>query len=252
MNWAELDPKRQRKALILGAIVGVALLVLFWPARVSPKRLPGRPQVRQIRPLVRQVPKAAPRKPVPAAQTAVSPPLPKAVTGVALHAPAPPAATATAATPPAVIVPPALHAPFAELLGIYQGQETLGSRGACQMRLELRRNPDRQEGFFAFTRLVCTPPFQERATESKASAARAIDARQKAMNPTASILTGLAVGGSIQLRADSNIGVRDARDGCEITSLNVMPFGTRAIAVDWQEKQEGLCRGGQMVMNKTR
>jgi hypothetical protein len=64
VKWTELDPKARRKALMLGAIVGLALLVLLWPAGMTPKL-----------PLRRPPSKPSPAgKPVPVLQRAATAP----------------------------------------------------------------------------------------------------------------------------------------------------------------------------------
>jgi hypothetical protein len=148
-----------------------------------------------------------------------------------------------------------VSAPFNELLGQYEGRETLsGGRGMCVLRLELRRSSDKAGEFSGFTNLACTPPLSEVMAQNKLRRpGLAVDARNKAANATAATLSGRAVDGSIWLLAVKNFGVRDARDGCAMTALTVTPGGTNTIDVDWQESPgaAGLCRGAQMQMKRT-
>jgi hypothetical protein len=243
MTWDKLDAKR--KTLIFLTAVAIAVLWLMWPSGTSrPKRLP-------VRAPVRQAPKALSKLPVNrAAQPAATP----AAAAPARSSAAPVRAAAVPVAPaPAPPIAPVVSAPFNALLGQYVGREMLSTgRGTCVLRLELRRS-DKAGEFSGFTNLVCTPPLSEVMAQNKMRRpGLAVDARSKAANPTAATLSGTAVDGSIRLQAVKNFGVRDARDGCAMTALNVTPGGTNVIDVDWQESVEdtGLCRGAQMQMRK--
>jgi hypothetical protein len=235
MTWHKLDA--QQKTWIFLTAVTIALLWLLWPSGASrPRRLPARPPVRQA-------PKVLPK---PQVNRAAAPA--PAVRKPSVHIPA--VAAASAPAPPVAQV---VSAPFKELLGQYVGREMLpGDRGMCVLRLELRRS-DKAGEFSGFTNLVCTPPLSDVMAENRRRRpGTAVDARNKAANPTAATLSGTAVDGSIRLHAVRNFGVRDARDGCAMTALSVTPGGTNVIDVDWQESVEdtGLCRGAQMQMRK--
>ena len=120
------------------------------------------------------------------------------------------------------------------------------------MQLEIRRGEQPDE-YLGYTRLVCTPSLQEVMAENKTlRRGQFVDARTKASNPTLATLTGTAADGSIRLRAVKNFGVRDARTGCEMTTLTITPGGTELIDVEWQEVPEpgGLCHGAQMQMRR--
>ena len=66
MKWQELDPKAQRKALILGGLVALALLILIWPSGVSRQRSPARPKPTKPTPMpvVHAAPAQAPPDPL--------------------------------------------------------------------------------------------------------------------------------------------------------------------------------------------
>lgn len=222
MTWEALDAQARRKTIIFAAIVGVIIVLLTWPASEPRKRPPAPPQIRQVA-------KPETRKLAPGT---------RADTGVPPHVSAP---------------KPASALPFTEVLGQYFGHEMLAGRGGCRLELELRRSREKESEFAGFTNLVCMPTLTElRAENNRGGRGIAADVRSKAANPTVATLTGAAVDGSIRLHAVKNFGVRDARQGCELTSLSVTPLSGNGntVAVEWRETQEGFCQGGQIVMSK--
>jgi hypothetical protein len=238
MTWNKLGA--QRKTWIFLTAAGIAVLWLLWPSGMfRQRRLPSPPHARQA-----PKPPSKPHVKRPAAPAAAP------ARSSVVPAPVPPAPPAVAARP----APPAVAAPFNELLGQYVGREMLSEgRGTCVLRLELRRSNKAGE-FSGFSNLVCAPLLAEVIAENRKSPrGRAVDARNKAANPTLATLSGTAVDGSIRMHAVKNFGVRDARNGCAVTTLNVTPGGTNTIDVDWQESLEptGVCRGAQIQMKKT-
>jgi hypothetical protein len=120
MKWHELEPKAQRKALILAALVAGALLVLIWPAGVSLQRSPAR----------RQAPKTAPGKP-----------------GPVVHA-----------APQIVPAPP--PAKDAGLLGKWQSVglgAQVANHGLCTLWLEIARKADEPDKYTGAASLSCIP-----------------------------------------------------------------------------------------------
>jgi hypothetical protein len=135
--------------------------------------------------------------------------------------------------------PGAAPDPLQELLGYFQGREVLpDGRGLCDVHLEIVRGKGGKDAITAYSRMVCQPLLHGRPVQVS--------------NPTAAVLSGSAVNGGLHLAAQSNIGVRDALHGCDITTLSVASGGTNTINVEWQEATEatGVCRGAQMQMRR--
>jgi hypothetical protein len=139
------------------------------------------------------------------------------------------------------------------LAGTWQGRAALNDRGVCQISLELRELPDKENDYAANSSLSCTPTVMELLSRSKGmNSAGAMDTMGKAMSPTSAILTGNQANGSIHFHVDKNIGVEQVPGGCEMTSLSVTPFGASRILIEWHETDQGSCRGGQIIAAKGR
>ena len=90
----------------------------------------------------------------------------------------------------------------------------------------------------------------DKGESGKQTPAGMIDYMAKQMNPTSAILAGARSGDSVQFEVQMNVGVKELRHGCGMSSLSIAPFGTNQVAVDWKESQQGLCQGGQIVLRK--
>jgi len=213
MKWQELDPKAQRKALILGVLIALALLVLIWPAGVSLWRSPARPPLRQ--------------KPTPFSRP-----------GPVVHA-----------APPLTPAPPL--DPMARLLGKWDGRESLADRGVCLLSLELRPGNESQS-FSGFSTLACTGSSLPGGAEASKDPVGLGTMMRRAMNYTSASFSGKAKDGSIVLNALDNIGVGEALQGCDMVSMTLKPFGEGRMSVRWQETGKGVCTGGEMLLGHAR
>jgi hypothetical protein len=139
------------------------------------------------------------------------------------------------------------------LAGIWQGRAALNDRGVCQISLELRALPDKENAYAANSSLSCTPTVMQLLSRSKGmNSAGTMDTMAKAMSPTSAILTGAESNGSIRFHVDKNIGIEQVQGGCEMTSLAVTPFGASRILIEWHETDQGSCHGGQIIAAKGR
>jgi hypothetical protein len=151
-----------------------------------------------------------------------------------------PASPAPAATTPANPSPTPSAPSLDSLLGVWQGAAPLANRGICNMKLELRAGamPGQYAGFPV---LLCmqTPAGGMRQTNPNALFAQ--------MVPQAAVATGTPKESGIDFHVDRVIS-KGASD-CEMTSLNVTPFGSDQIAAEWKESN---CAGGQILLNRLR
>ncbi len=150
------------------------------------------------------------------------------------------------AKPSAAIPMPVVQAPvtpnpaaqFALLSGKFAGEGMVKER-ICKMELELNP-PDPQGGFAGYTSLSC---FSNGSLVG--AGPRTATGVVNQFRPASAILTGSVVGSAIKLKANKSI--ETLSDGCALSGLSIVSFGTGRIAVDWDE--DG-CPGGQIVLQK--
>ena len=211
------DAKAQRKAMIFGGAMAVALLWLLSPSGCSLRK-----------------PAAAPRfvqQPVPTPALAARrvPPV-----GPPVSIPAP---------------QPDASAPVSAFFGAWMGQGVIPERnGVCNLSLELGESPEGNGQVRAYTTLRCPPFMPLWLAAHPGQRLNPSDIYLKEMSTTESILTGSAVGESLLFsHVEETLGADS--QGCALESLNARPFGNQRLAVKWQE---GRCEGGELVLQRVR
>jgi hypothetical protein len=187
------------------------------------------------------VAQAMPGKPSPAipASTPAAPVAP----GITASVPA----TALSAPPPLAASDPAL----AVFLGNWVGGIQIPKRGGCVLKLEVRDSHDKDHPLAGFSTLGCMPSVFDLMAKNKASKqtpAGAVAAMTKQLNTTEAILAGSLVNGTLEFKAEKNIGLADS-NGCPMSSISLTPFAEQ-IAADWKESQQEGCTGGQLLMKR--
>jgi hypothetical protein len=185
------------------------------------------------------VTQASPSKPSPAipAPTAAAPSAPGIV------------ATAPAAVPP----PPAASDPaLAVFLGNWVGGIQIPKRGGCVLKLEVRDGHDKDHPLAGFSTLGCMASgfdLMEKNQVKTKTPIGAINAITKQLNTTEAILAGSLVSGTLEFKAEKNIGVATGGIGCSMASISATPFAEQ-IAVEWKESEQEGCTGGQLLMKR--
>jgi hypothetical protein len=132
-------------------------------------------------------------------------------------------------------------APFRRLQGVWQGAGIASGDNVCSIRFELQENQSSKGRFWGYSTLTCT---SLSPTKSLRNIPLGFPGN---VNTASAILSGAPENNSLHLIAEKTIG-KDS-NGCAVTALTVMPFGTNQIAVDWQRAE---CSGGQAVLQKGR
>src|SRR5258708_7816437 len=187
------------------------------------------------------LPQTMPAKPSPGipAPTAAAPVAPGIVASVP--------ATAPSAPPPPAASDPAL----AVFLGNWVGSLQIPKRGTCVLNLQVRDGHDKDHPLAGFSTLGCLPSIFDlmaKGPPKKQTPIGAVDAITKQLNTTEAILAGSVVGGTLEFKAEKNIGLADG-NGCPMTSISLTPFAEQ-IGVEWKESQQEGCTGGQMLMKR--
>jgi hypothetical protein len=158
-------------------------------------------------------------------------------------------ASAPAATPP----PPAASDPsLAIFLGNWEGGVMIPKRGTCVLKLEVRDGHDKDHPLAGYSTLGCMPSVFDALAKNqvrKQTPVGAAEAIMKQLNPTEAILAGSLVSGTVEFKAQKNIGVAEGGNGCSMSSISVTPFAEQ-VAVEWKESQQEGCTGGQMLMKR--
>jgi hypothetical protein len=130
-------------------------------------------------------------------------------------------------------------AALARIPGIWSGRGAVSDRGLCDLRLEIQ--PEQSGQYPGFFRLSCT--VFGVSGQPKMDGFGPMLSR---LNPSTAILTGTVVDrGAIHFAVDKAMG--PTTDGKAISSVEVLPFGTNSLSVEW--KNDGQL-GGQLLLSK--
>jgi hypothetical protein len=152
----------------------------------------------------------------------------------------------------AVPIAPADDPALAKFLGVWHGGITIARRGGCGLTLEIRASSDKNYPLAGYSTLGCMPSVFDLMAKNKVknkTPIGAVDAITNQLNPTEAILAGSLVNGTLEFKAQKNIGVAEGGNNCPMSSISVTPFAEQ-IAVEWKESQQEGCMGGQMLMKR--
>jgi hypothetical protein len=162
-------------------------------------------------------------------------------------------ASSTPVTPPPAPVPPPTPeevqtAQLEKLAGtVWGGTAPVPSIGFCEIRLEIK-TAEGKPGFTGYSTMSCNNVLRFRPGQR--SNPQNAKGDMAAMLPVSAILSGEIKGNAVELNhQEQAIG---ARDGCNIESARLVPFGDSNMAVTWTEGPLPSCTGGQVVMHKVR
>ena len=130
---------------------------------------------------------------------------------------------------------------FVPYFGEWQGHSALPQHRLCTMHFELRGSNVVERPYAGYSTLTCTPVWPFDPPHRRTDAAYRLLAAQ---SPMSAILTGGVQNGSVKFHVDKTL-----NKNCPMTALTLMPFGTKQIAVQWDDE---LCGGGYMVLSKLR
>jgi hypothetical protein len=126
------------------------------------------------------------------------------------------------------------------LPGIWVGRTTVGGRGICNLRFELKETgPGLFAGYSTLSSL--NPNIAMYRTSDNPLNMFLDDA-----NPDSAVLSGKLEKGSIRFHVDRTIG-KDL-NGCAVASMTLTPFGSMQLAAEWQDG--GSCQGGHVLLRK--
>jgi len=132
---------------------------------------------------------------------------------------------------------------LSNLSGTWQGSRLLARKGMCTLLLEMRPIPEKTEDYKGYARFNCVPPA---GLTSFYNGGVLPKQQRDNLNPVAMVLTGVPEEGSLHFVLDKT--VVTPNDDCETTEFNVTPFGANQVAAEWRE---GVCRGTQLILNKS-
>ena len=213
------DPQAQRKFFIFSGAIALAILWLLFGgiAKTTLHAMTVRRAANEVR-------------------VATSPPV---ITAPVRMPVAPPPGGTTA---PLVDSAAALQTPGA-LVGHFKGGAMISKQGFCTLSLEIRQE---QEGkLLGYPELSCivNPMLTGQPMDTKHYNPALMLSRA---NPSAAILSGSPVNGSVEFHVDKVINTNEA--GCVMSSFSATPFGSNQLSVNWMDS----CGGGNMMLTKER
>lgn len=132
---------------------------------------------------------------------------------------------------------------FKKLTGKWVGAGVIEDRGVCHVGLEMKFDKEHPGDYSGFTIIACSTQLAMLKHRPGGDLAKEAS---NAMIPTDLIMRGAVKDATIRFAVQSVIG---PSPDCKLTDLQVTPFGTERIAVQWQGQKltGGYCEGSILM-----
>jgi hypothetical protein len=115
-------------------------------------------------------------------------------------------------------------------------------RGTCNFGLEIKPQSNTAKPFAGYANVLCVDMTIPNGTKMDAASMAILTAEKVA--PSSTVLSGNVTNGSLAYLTDKVVS-RDYKK-CDMESLDVTPFGSGQLAVQWKDN----CGGGQLTLGR--
>jgi hypothetical protein len=122
--------------------------------------------------------------------------------------------------------------------GKWVGRGLVVGRGTCNASLEIKTQPDPAKPFAGYSNMLCV----DMTIHAGMSPETAAILTAEKLAPESTVLSGNVTKGTIGYTTDRV--VSQGQSKCDMQSMDVTPFGSNQIAIQWKDS----CGGGQMQL----